>query len=83
MRWRSPSCVLHFCHMSQTITVRLPDELAAWLRETSERTGLPQGRIVREQLERAAREADRPFLRLAGTVEGPADLSTRKGFESP
>ena len=37
--------------MGNTITVRLPAELADWLRDTARKTGVPQGRIVREQLE--------------------------------
>ena len=32
--------------MSRTITLRLTDELAAWLAETSRRTGVPVGRIA-------------------------------------
>lgn len=67
--------------MSQTITIRLSRELADWLAETAARTGVPQGRIVREQLEKArAGAGERPYLRLAGAVRGPRDLSRRKGF---
>lgn len=67
--------------MSHTITVRLPAELAEWLADLSRRTGVPQGKIVRDELERArASAAERPFMRLAGAVQGPKDLSTRKGF---
>ncbi|MGA9056871.1 MAG: hypothetical protein WB763_10215 [Terriglobia bacterium] len=67
--------------MSDTITVRLPEDLAAWLAETTRRTGIPAGRIIREQLERAKAEAgDQGFLRLAGKISGPASLSSRKGF---
>jgi hypothetical protein len=67
--------------MSDTITVRLPEDLAAWLAETARRTGIPAGRIIREQLERAKAEAGSPrFLRLAGKISGPASLSLRKGF---
>lgn len=67
--------------MSHTLTVRLTRELADWLESTSKRTGVPQGRIVREQLERArAASPGRGFMRLAGAVRGPRDLSTRKGF---
>jgi predicted transcriptional regulator len=68
--------------MSQTITVRLSKDLSAWLEATAERTGVPQGRIVREQLERArAAKADRPFMRLAGSIRGlPRNLSQRKGY---
>jgi hypothetical protein len=67
--------------MSHTITIRISDELAAWLEEVSERSGLPKGRIIREHLERArAAEPGQSFLRLAGSVRGPRDLSSRKGF---
>jgi hypothetical protein len=67
--------------MSHTITVRLNKELAAWLEQTAARTGVPQGRIVREQLEKArAGGGSRGFMRLAGAVRGPRDLSARKGF---
>jgi predicted transcriptional regulator len=66
--------------MSTTITVRLPDKLAEWLSETSRRTGLPRGRIIREELEKARISEGRPFLRLAGLVAGPANLSKRRGF---
>ncbi len=68
--------------MSQTITVRLNKELAAWLEETAERVGLPQSQIVRSQLEKAKNiRAEKPFMRLAGSMRGlPRDLSSRKGF---
>jgi hypothetical protein len=70
--------------MSHTITVRLGRELAEWLEESARRAGVPQGRIVREQLEKArAASRRRTFLRLAGTVRGPRDLSSRKGFSRP
>ena len=67
--------------MSRTITIRLPPELADWLAEVSRRTGVPQGRIVRAEIERA-REAGstQGFMRLAGAVRGPRNLSRRKGF---
>lgn len=66
--------------MSNTLTIRLPDELAQWLEETSRKSGIPRGRIVKMELERAQKASSRPFLRLAGVVDGPRDLSTRKGF---
>jgi len=68
-------------HMSRTISVRLTPELTEWLQETSRRTGLPAGRIIRQQLERARSEAgNQRFLRHAGKISGPQDLSSRKGF---
>ncbi len=67
--------------MSHTVSVRLTPELAEWLQEKSRRTGLPAGRIIRHQLERARSEAgNQHFLRHAGKLSGPADLSSRKGF---
>ncbi len=70
--------------MSHTITVRLPKELAAWLEHVATTMGVPQGRIVRDQLEKArVGEPRRSFMRLAGSVRGPRDLSTRRGFSRP
>jgi hypothetical protein len=70
--------------MSHTITIRLKKDLAVWLEETAAKTGVSQGEIVRQQLEkgRAARTA-KAFMRLAGSVRGlPKDLSRRKGFSA-
>lgn len=72
--------VLHLGRMRNTLTVRLPDDLAEWLDETSRKSGIPRGRIVRAELERARTSANRPFLRLAGAIEGSPRLSMRKGF---
>lgn len=72
--------VLQFQQMSNTITVRLPEDLAEWLDAASRKAGVPRGRIVRDQLQLARKQEKRPFLRLAGSVDGPRDLSTRKGF---
>lgn len=68
--------------MSNTLlTLRVPEELAAWLAEMSRRTGIPVGRLIREQLEKARQEQPEPtFMRHAGSLSGPRDLSTRKGF---
>ena len=71
----------YFCHMSQTITVRLTKELAAWLEQVAARMGVSQGKIIRDQLERArASGSHQAFMRLAGVVQGPKGLSSRKGF---
>ena len=75
--------VLHAWRMSRTLTIRITDAIAEWLKQTSQRTGIPAGRIVREQLERAMTESsaeEKPFMKLAGSFEGPGNLSTRKGF---
>jgi hypothetical protein len=68
--------------MSQTLTIRLTDELLAWLKETSRRTGVPMGRLVREQIEHArANGGKQRFLRHVGAFNGgPPDLSSRRGF---
>lgn len=70
--------------MSDTLTVRLTKELAAWLEQTAAETGVSQGKLVRDQLERAkAAASTQTFMRLAGAVRGPRDLSERKGFTQP
>lgn len=69
--------------MGQTITVRLTKELADWLAEQARRTGVSQGKLIREQLESARAASGKPFMRLAGIVRGPKDLSKRKGFSRP
>ncbi len=67
--------------MGHTITVRLTKELAAWLQQVAAKTGMPQGKIVRDQLDRArTRDRAQSFMRLAGSIRGPRDLSGRKGF---
>ena len=68
--------------MGHTLTIRLTEELAEWLEETAKTTGLPAGRIIREQLEKARAESGQQrYMRLAGKIKGlPTDLSTRKGF---
>jgi hypothetical protein len=64
-----------------TISVRLPAELDRWLEEEARLTGMPKGRIVREQLEiLRTRKARQPFLDLAGVVDGPPGLSGKRGF---
>ena len=67
--------------MSNTLTIRLPEELADWLGEVSRATGIPVSKLVRDQLQRAKSEQDsKPYMRLAGKIKGPRDLSSRKGF---
>lgn len=67
--------------MSHTITVRLDKDLAEWLEREARRTGVAQGKIVRDQLEMARASTAQRFMRLAGIVRGgPRDVSTRKGF---
>jgi len=68
--------------MSNTLTIRLPEELLERLREKSRRTGLPMGRVVRQSLE-AALETDgnQAWRKFAGVIKGgPPDVSSHKGF---
>jgi hypothetical protein len=66
--------------MSRTITIRITDEIDEWLEETSRRTKLKKGKIIRTELERARNTKGRSFMRLAGAVSGDPNLSRRKGF---
>lgn len=67
--------------MSNTLTIRLSEDLSQWLDEEARATGLPKGKIVKDQLERLRNaKARQPFLDLAGRVDGAPDLSARKGF---
>ena len=75
---------LQLCHMSHTITVRLNRDLAEWLDRVATKTGVAQGKIIRDQLEKAkAGGSSQSFMRLAGAVRGAKDLSRRKGFARP
>lgn len=75
--------VLQYFEMGNTITVRLPVELIDRLRRVARSTGLPIGRVVRESLETTLPEKEdkeQPWMKYVGTVDGPPDLSSRKGF---
>ena len=67
--------------MGHTITIRLDKALAQWLEQVAAKSGVSQGKIVRDTLEKAkANSRSQPFMRLAGVARGPGDLSRRKGF---
>jgi Ribbon-helix-helix protein, copG family len=67
--------------MGHTITIRLTKDLAEWLERTAAGSGRSQGAIVRDQLQKArAGASGQAYMRLAGTVKGPRNLSSRKGF---
>jgi len=73
--------VLHLRRMGKTVTIRLTKELADWLEQASKQSGVPKGRIVREQLEKARDGGKQPsFMRLAGSIRANRALSARKGF---
>ncbi len=83
---RDRSRVLQYWHMSNTLTIRLPEDLLERLRAKARRTGLPVGRVVREFLESglskdAPAQGNQAWRKYAGIIKGgPRDLSTRKGF---
>jgi hypothetical protein len=67
--------------MGNTLVVRLSEDLADWLEEISRKSGLSRSSIVRRELERARKQTEKPWMRLAGSIKGgPSDLSTHKGF---
>jgi len=68
--------------MSNTLTVRLPEELLQRLRDKSRRTGLPMGQMVRQSLEASLKpEPNQAWRKYVGIFkDGPPDLSTRKGY---
>ena len=74
--------MLQYIQMSNTLTVRLPEELLERLRKKSRRTGLPVGRVVRQALETSLDgEESNPLLQFAGLIKGgPRDVSSRKGY---
>ena len=67
--------------MSKTVTLRLPRDLAEWLQSAARRRGISQSRFIRDHLEKARSGAPaQAFMKLAGTLAGPKDLSQRRGF---
>jgi Ribbon-helix-helix protein, copG family len=72
--------------MSNTLTIRFPDELLERLREKSRRSGLPMGQVVRQFVENGLSEdppakQSQAWRKYVGIIKGgPRDVSTRKGF---
>ena len=68
--------------MSNTLTIRLPDELLERVRKKSRKTGLPVGRVVRQALETSLDgEENNLLLQFAGLIKGgPRGVSSRKGY---
>jgi metal-responsive CopG/Arc/MetJ family transcriptional regulator len=65
----------------KTITVKLPDPLAAWLSRRASELGRPQSEVVREALQRAVEgtsggSCHDVFADVCGVIDGPKDLST-------
>ena len=68
--------------MSNTLTIRLPEEILERLKETSRQTGIPLGRLIRESLEATlSQNVTNPLLEFAGVIKGGLrNVSSRKGF---
>ncbi len=65
----------------KTITVKLPETLAAWLSRRARELGRPQSDLVRDALQRVSEGAHGGschdlFADVCGIVDGPKDLST-------
>jgi Ribbon-helix-helix protein, copG family len=65
----------------KTITVRLPEPLAAWLKHRARELGRPQSDLVREALQRSREgtggvSCHDLFADVCGVIDGPKDLST-------
>jgi len=65
----------------KTITVKLPESLAAWLSRRARELGRPQSELVRDALVQAregkgAASCHDLLADLCGSVDGPKDLST-------
>jgi hypothetical protein len=65
----------------KTITVKLPDALAAWLSHRARTLGRPQSDLVREALHRVSEGTSGAschdvFADVCGVIDGPRDLST-------
>lgn len=68
--------------MSNTLTIRLPEELLDRLREKARRTGLPMSHMVRQSLEQTLNgDGNQAWRKYVGILkDGPPDLSSRKGY---
>jgi len=75
---------MYYTHRMKTLTVRLPEALAADIEAESKKRRVSKSDIVRERLERARKAIELPpaldgIADLIGSVDGlPSDLSARK-----
>ena len=65
----------------KTVTVKLPEPLAAWLSRRARALGRPQSDLVREALQRfregtSGVSCHDLFADVCGVIDGPRDLST-------
>jgi len=73
----------YYIQAMKTVTVRLPDRLAAEIAEESRHRHISKSDVIRERLQRAPAETPQDPLAgirdLIGSVDGgPPDLSSRK-----
>jgi predicted transcriptional regulator len=61
--------------MADTLTIRLPRELAQWLDRAAAESGVPRGQLIRVALENSRVAQDRATLRLAGMLDTADDFS--------
>jgi hypothetical protein len=68
--------------MSETLTIRLGEDLAQALEDEASRTGLSKAEIVREGLERRLENhrLKGSIEKYFGIIEGPPDLSSNKKY---
>ncbi len=69
----------------KTITVKLPEQLAAWLSRRARELGRPQSELVREALEQSrlgngAKTMHDLCADTCGVLEGPGDASTNPKY---
>lgn len=67
----------------KTITVKLPEPLAAWLSQRARELSRPQSELVREALQRSRQGSGSAtchdlFGDVCGVIDGPRDLSTHR-----
>lgn len=70
--------------MARTLTIKLTGALANWLKAMAAARGVPISGVAREQLERARSSCiAKPYMQLAGSVDGTRDVSISRGFSRP
>ena len=66
--------------MSHTVSIRIPESMNRRLEERAKRTGRTWSAVVKEALERSLEVEPKPFMALAGSLDGTRNLSKRKGI---
>ena len=66
--------------MTQSLTIKVTKPIARWLKRAAMENGVAAEEFAAHELARAKLYAEKPFMRMAGILNGPADLSSREGF---